>query len=898
MRKFAKLILEGSGTFGRPAMAQYDVDYSPTKVGYGPAARAAGRGGLETVQMIELPFTVTLLPGTNKVASDGGGGGADVYAHLRSGDTLWIEDKDAPGGGHRVKATGKIKVDERALMFNTDRPPWAPNSWTDKPEPHAHAVSGCIVKTWQRPDGVGDKIEGISLTANIRQGEVKFLGDGSLYDMLTDAGVDVGGYETKTVTSGKGKNKETLEKPEVVYGKGAGGQLLIRPDGMDDSGWVVNVGPAELSVPHVFSKFVNGFKNVIAVALVAYPDFHAKKHAGLENAKRYFSDSEGRATVNPTGGGEEKTTLTFKLGGGVKIKQTQVQDMLKVATDKGLPPLSFSVYKLPSWKQPERAERQPGQFTVTMEASGLSVAGATASACVNEGDYLRVFLPDSGDGNALQHFDIKATKQILQADNIVSISEKLPSNLGTRGLRIFRNFLRPLDNDSTSPTVSNELLEGGILAQDITGLGNLLIKDKNLGVAEFLKRVDGKTTTQLQQALGICSDFMDAKSKRNHHLGHKINGTLKAGIYTKTVGVCKSLIENCIDAGILDNRWRGDFDVIVTVLKENPYHYQAAFKRFEKDKLLAEKMADMLRKNDELMIEQLTGIKEPDRARTSQFSNSAQAEIAKRKDFVAKVVADRDRGGGVGGGGAAADADIRGRSNPASISSKHPRETSASASALDAVASSGNAPTADKHILEPGTTVNGVVTYTIVKKGPDTSNSIVYRGYAANSVGSKSFVALKQVTRASDLTTEAGTYFDINPTETPHLAFLRDVAKSSAGPLLVLDWAEHGTLEQWITTSNSRVAHPDPTLRSRMAIGYFKKKIGLAIEIVRGLQELHDRGRVHQDLKPSLPFQRSWVRGEDIVRSEGRFWFSRRNICFPAIQGSIRTLKHHLTLQR
>jgi len=55
--------------------------------------------------------------------------------------------------------------------------------------------------------------------------------------------------------------------------------------------------PTKASVPHLL---VNGFKNVIAVALATDITF---EHAGLENAKLFLSDPEAWASANPGGGG-------------------------------------------------------------------------------------------------------------------------------------------------------------------------------------------------------------------------------------------------------------------------------------------------------------------------------------------------------------------------------------------------------------------------------------------------------------------------------------------------------------------------------------------------------------------------------------------------------------------
>jgi len=57
--------------------------------------------------------------------------------------------------------------------------------------------------------------------------------------------------------------------------------------------------PTKASGPH---SLVNGFKNVMAVALAADLDF-GKEHAGLANAKLFLSDPAAFASANPGGGG-------------------------------------------------------------------------------------------------------------------------------------------------------------------------------------------------------------------------------------------------------------------------------------------------------------------------------------------------------------------------------------------------------------------------------------------------------------------------------------------------------------------------------------------------------------------------------------------------------------------
>jgi ankyrin repeat protein/serine/threonine protein kinase len=93
---------------------------------------------------------------------------------------------------------------------------------------------------------------------------------------------------------------------------------------------------------------------------------------------------------------------------------------------------------------------------------------------------------------------------------------------------------------------------------------------------------------------------------------------------------------------------------------------------------------------------------------------------------------------------------------------------------------------------------------------------------------------------------EVQSYFNIDPTEHPHLAFVVDVLHDGRVPLLVMDWASNGSLHDWL----QKVAgmHTDiPQVETALV----KKALEYAIQIARGLQSLHGLGMVHQDLKPS-----------------------------------------------
>ena len=64
----------------------------------------------------------------------------------------------------------------------------------------------------------------------------------------------------------------------------------------------------------------------------------------------------------------------------------------------------------------------------------------------------------------------------------------------------------------------------------------------------------------------------------------------------------------------------------------------------------------------------------------------------------------------------------------------------------------------------------------------------------------KTFYALKEVPRVTDLGAEASAYFGIDPARSPHLSLLVDVARAEKDgrPLLVLPWAEDRDMHAWL----------------------------------------------------------------------------------------------------
>jgi ankyrin repeat protein/serine/threonine protein kinase len=155
-----------------------------------------------------------------------------------------------------------------------------------------------------------------------------------------------------------------------------------------------------------------------------------------------------------------------------------------------------------------------------------------------------------------------------------------------------------------------------------------------------------------------------------------------------------------------------------------------------------------------------------------------------------------------------------------------------------------NVPTA-RLKLTHGTQVKGVITYIVCA---DEEQGLSLKGgqglviKVCNATGT--YFAMKQpndLSRLRGQAREAQVYFNLDPNKHVHLAFLVDVVRYKGVPLLVLEWADKGSLEQWL-------AQEHPLLEA----------VELAIQLARGLQSLHllcdSEGKpqpmVHKDLKP------------------------------------------------
>ena len=98
------------------------------------------------------------------------------------------------------------------------------------------------------------------------------------------------------------------------------------------------------------------------------------------------------------------------------------------------------------------------------------------------------------------------------------------------------------------------------------------------------------------------------------------------------------------------------------------------------------------------------------------------------------------------------------------------------------------------------------------------------------------------------LTSEAAVYFDIESASCVHLALLGDVVPHPAqteAALLVTEWAEHGSQEQWIRSERQRVAALPRASRLEqplLAVELAKtlRRMEVAMQMLRGLARLHE----------------------------------------------------------
>jgi large subunit ribosomal protein LP0 len=164
-------------------------------------------------------------------------------------------------------------------------------------------------------------IELLNRTQVIKVGEKVGLSEARLLNML-DISPFFYGIEILMIMEGTSiYPKEVLEiTNETLMGHVMAGLAKIAAVSLQ-------IGyPTTASVPH---SIINGFKNVIAVALSAELDF-PKEHAGLANAKLYLSDPEAFAAANaanaPAGGGGA-AAAEEKKPEAAPVEESEEEDM-------------------------------------------------------------------------------------------------------------------------------------------------------------------------------------------------------------------------------------------------------------------------------------------------------------------------------------------------------------------------------------------------------------------------------------------------------------------------------------------------------------------------------------------------------------------------------------------
>ena len=158
-------------------------------------------------------------------------------------------------------------------------------------------------------------------------------------------------------------------------------------------------------------------------------------------------------------------------------------------------------------------------------------------------------------------------------------------------------------------------------------------------------------------------------------------------------------------------------------------------------------------------------------------------------------------------------------------------------------------------MLPAGTQLNGVVTYHICpdeEQDPSLKGGQgqVYKAYnkRPDGKGGRQRDQVFAVKRPVDPQKQSGqqregqVYFNINPEEASHLAFLSDVVRHNNVPLLVMEWADK-SLKDWLSEQPKLIL-------PQLEVPMLKRTLEHGIQIVLGLISLHELQMVHQDLKP------------------------------------------------
>jgi hypothetical protein len=192
--------------------------------------------------------------------------------------------------------------------------------------------------------------------------------------------------------------------------------------------------------------------------------------------------------------------------------------------------------------------------------------------------------------------------------------------------------------------------------------------------------------------------------------------------------------------------------------------------------------------------------------------------------------------------------------------------SSSSTTTLSALAAP--APRRTTHLLGNGVVLQGIVDYAVCEEqdaslkggqGQVFKVKVIKGGDKARErqdyVDCDNYFAVKQTTNFSRraLVREAQVHFNLEAML--HISVLCDVIEYDGMPMLVTEWANQGSLKDWLRNWNRSGGHPlhhGGSHRAPVTEFRWTQAVELAIQLTRGMHALHNNKAsiVHQDLKP------------------------------------------------